>query len=239
MGAAASNATGLSHKGAHEVRVASTEILKVAGLSGFHTSIIVDDREFFFDREGIMSAPPLWSHLAGRAKRTEAARTEISDIGRSSMGGRALVQALQPFFEKGSYDIFFKNCNAFTDVALFFMTRQRLDCRFTRIERFIMATNPVSTSLLNRLFRAFIENNTGQAVEVDVYTTNPEAQVFNVDDVIAGIDASAESESSDSGEDDEDDLDESDCSDTERNFCCYRPRHGSAAREALMQHQVR
>mmetsp|Transcript_167520 Transcript_167520/g.537949 ORF Transcript_167520/g.537949 Transcript_167520/m.537949 type:complete len:190 (-) Transcript_167520:132-701(-) len=163
MGAAASNATGLSDKGAHEVRVASTEILKVAGLSGFHTSIIVDDREFFFDREGIMSAPPLWSHLAGRAKHTEAVRTEISDAGRSSMGGRALVQALQPFFEKGSYDIFFKNCNSFTDVALFFMTRQRLDCRFTRIERFVMATNPVSTSLLNRLFRAFLENNTGQA----------------------------------------------------------------------------
>jgi len=210
MGASSSSAGPAEKTGQHEVRVACTEILKVAGLSGFHTSIIVDDREFFFDREGIMTATPLWSHLAGRAKPSDGPTTEIIDVGKSFFGGRELVLALQPFFERGTYDIFFKNCNTFTDLALYYLTRGRLESRFTRIERLIAATDPVSTSLLNRLFRAFIESNTGQTVEVDVYSTNPAAKDFSVNAVIASIDAGGESDSSSSSESDDDDDDEDD-----------------------------
>jgi len=187
----------------HEVRVASTEILKVAGLTGFHTSIIIDDYEYFFDREGIMSAPQLWSHQAGGMKPPGAAKTEVMEVGRTQSDGRQLVQALHPFFRKGTYDLFYKNCNTFTDAALYFLTHSRLDSRFNRIERVITATNPVSTSLINRLFRAFLENSTGTVVEFDVYVTNPEAQDFAIEDVISWID-DCESEASDESDYEED-----------------------------------
>mmetsp|Transcript_45534 Transcript_45534/g.90217 ORF Transcript_45534/g.90217 Transcript_45534/m.90217 type:complete len:247 (-) Transcript_45534:30-770(-) len=171
----------------HEVRLAATEILNVAGMSGYHTSVILDDREYFFDSLGIMAAPPLSSHLAGQDLQVCAGRTTVVDIGRSACSGNALVQALHPHFERGSYDIFFKNCNTFSDVALYFLTRQRLTGCYNRIERMITATSPVSTGLLNRLFRAFLESKTGLPCEDDVYVTNPEAEDFSVDDLIASF----------------------------------------------------
>merc|ERR1712039_840093 len=115
-------------------------------------------------------------------------KTEVIEMGRTQSDGRQLVQMLHPFFKKGTYDLFYKNCNSFTDAALYFLTRNRLDSRFTRIERMITATNPVSTSLIDRLFRAFLENSTGTVVDVDIYVTNPASQDFSIDDVIAWID---------------------------------------------------
>jgi len=173
----------------HEVRLAATAILSVAGMTGYHTSVIIDDREYFFDSLGIMAAPPLASHLVGQAKSVEV-KTDVVDIGRSAVSGNALVQALHPYFEKGSYDLFFKNCNSFSDAALYFLTKTRLTGCYNRIERFITATSPVSTDLLNRLFRAFMERKTGSRCDDDIYVTNPEAEEFSVDDIISGLDAS-------------------------------------------------
>lgn len=174
----------------HEVKLACTEILKVAGMRGFHTSVIVDDLEFFFDREGIMAAPPFWSHT-GRVQQTAEhqpdGRTQTMEVGRSHCSGRELVRILSPFFESGTYDIFHKNCNSFTDVALYFLVRQRLDGRFNRIERLVAATSPMSTDLLNRLFRAYHERSTGEAVDYDVHVTNPRAEGFSVDGVIQSL----------------------------------------------------
>lgn len=177
----------------YKVMLAATEILKVAGMSGYHTSIIVDDQEYFFDSLGIMAAPPLWSHVAGAG-----INREVVDCGRTASNGKALVQALGPFFEKGTYDIFHKNCNTFTDVALYYLTKTRLPSHYSRIERIIAATNPVSTGLLNRVFKAFIEKSTGQECEVDVYVQNPESENFVVADVIRSLDESdSESDSDD------------------------------------------
>jgi len=180
------------------VRLAATEILQVAGLSGYHTSIIVDDREFFFDCLGIMLAPPLWSHLAGpdqEVKGPEDVRTEVIEIGRSLYGGKAMVEALSPYFGKGSYDIFYKNCNTFTDAALYFLTRTRLPGRFNRIERLVTATNPVSTNLINRLFRSLPDEPTAEPPDAqsgehvreghEFYVPNPESEGFCVDDILS------------------------------------------------------
>lgn len=202
----------------HEVRLACTEILKVAGMRGFHTSVIVDDLEFFFDREGIMAAPPFWSHT-GRVQQPPAdggsvdpqsvvhdPRTQITEVGRSHISGRELVRILSPFFESGTYDIFHKNCNSFTDAALYLLVRQRLDSSFNRIERLVAATSPMSTDLLNRLFRAYHESSTGQAVDYDVHVTNPRAQGFTVDGVIASLKEFQKQMSDEDSEDGSDDA---------------------------------
>mmetsp|Transcript_67301 Transcript_67301/g.186478 ORF Transcript_67301/g.186478 Transcript_67301/m.186478 type:complete len:206 (-) Transcript_67301:81-698(-) len=183
----------------HEVRLAATEILSVAGMCGYHTSVIIDDREYFFDSLGIMAAPPLTSHAVSHGRRAEV-KTDIIEIGRSTCSGNVLVQALHPFFERGSYDIFFKNCNSFSDAALYFLTRTRLTGCYNRLERFIAATSPVSTGLLNKLFRAFLERKTGKPCEEDIYVMNPEASDFSVERVIACLDEGlCDSESEDSG----------------------------------------
>mmetsp|Transcript_46314 Transcript_46314/g.130954 ORF Transcript_46314/g.130954 Transcript_46314/m.130954 type:complete len:240 (-) Transcript_46314:335-1054(-) len=209
------------HRAPHEVRLAATEILKVAGMSGYHTSVIVDDREYFFDSLGIMAAPPLWSHMAGGGgKHPCESRTEVIPLGGALCNGPALVQALHPFFQKGSYDIFYKNCNTFSDAALYFLTRNRLPGHYNRIERLITATNPVSTGLLNRVFRAFVENSTGAACDMDIYVMNPQAEGFSIDTVIATFDESdTESEESDASADS--DADAQTCGIVKPN-CCYR-----------------
>merc|ERR1712218_49577 len=86
-----------------------------------------------------------------------------------------------------------------------------------RIERLILATNPVSTGLINRLFRAFLEHDTGAECDADIYVANPEAQDFSVEDVIANFDES-ESES-DSEESSDTDIDGHSCSTMGPLFC--------------------
>lgn len=187
----------------HEVRLAVTEILTVVGVIAYHSSVIVDDCEFFFDRLGVMAAAPLWSHTVGQAKPRRKEDTEVMYIGRSPHSGKLAVKALYPFFQKGTYDILYKNCNAFTDCALYFLTRTRLNAQYNRLERMIAATDPVSTGLMNQIFRAHVESTTGSSCDVDLYTMNPYAADFTVEDVINNIDrtegSDGSSEDSDTG----------------------------------------
>mmetsp|Transcript_48261 Transcript_48261/g.149039 ORF Transcript_48261/g.149039 Transcript_48261/m.149039 type:complete len:218 (+) Transcript_48261:98-751(+) len=182
----------LSQQEPHEVHLAATEILRVAGMSGFHTSIIIDDREYFFDCFGIMVAPPMWSHVAGQTRASVGMNTEVISMGRSSCTGKSLVQALWPHFMKGSYDIICKNCNSFSDAALYFLTRNRLGCRYNRLERFVTATDPYSIRVINRLLRAPAQEGEPPA---EFYVRNPEADGFDLEEVIASFDDS-DSESS-------------------------------------------
>ncbi|CAE8642110.1 unnamed protein product, partial [Polarella glacialis] len=200
-----------SSPGANEVRLAATEIVRIAGMGGYHTSVIVGDTEYFFDSVGIMEAPALWSHLAGDAKTGTDVKTEVTVIGTSHLSGRTMAQVLKPFFEKGSYDIFYKNCNTFSDAALYYLTNARLSSQYNRIERLVTATDPVSVSLLNRLVKAMMEKNTDGTVTGDVYVTNPEAEGFSVSDVIATLEADAE-------ESDTEEPDEASESDTDDEF---------------------
>mmetsp|Transcript_41279 Transcript_41279/g.111545 ORF Transcript_41279/g.111545 Transcript_41279/m.111545 type:complete len:241 (-) Transcript_41279:79-801(-) len=212
----------------YEVRLAVTEILHVAGVSGYHTSVVVDDREYFFDCLGIMVAAPLWSHLAGQMKLTAGPNTEMIPMGRSSCSGNRMVQALIPHFEKGSYDIFCKNCNSFSDAALYYLTRSRLDGRFNRIERVVTATDPVSVGLINRLLRA-----PGEAGEPpsDFYVRNPEADGFSVEELIASFDESESDSEAASG--DSSDSDSARACSLTRHTCYAEPK---ASRSASRHH---
>ena len=85
-------------------------------MSGYHTSVIVDHHEYFFDAIGILEAPPLFSHTlpesASSSSRhedgsvsdgvvTPKRNTVVTKIGYSSQSGRDLVTALQQYFERG------------------------------------------------------------------------------------------------------------------------------------------
>jgi len=172
------------------VLAAVSEIFKVAGIGAYHTSIIIDDREYYFDSSGIESSPCFSSHLLDDINMMDP-NLMIQNFGRIALTGEALVKGLTPFFEVGTYDIIFKNCNAFTDAALYFLTRKRLDPQYTRMERLLQATTPVSTAAINGLARASA-NPTPEdgraAVPSWEYECNPLAQGFSVEDVIAACD---------------------------------------------------
>jgi len=89
-----------------------------------------------------------------------------------------------PVLPPGTYDVFYKNCNTFSDAALYFLTGTRMPACYNRIERFVTATKPVSVGLLNVIFKAMVEHNSGVTVEGDIYTPNPLSADFSVDSLI-------------------------------------------------------
>merc|ERR1719150_51693 len=89
------------------VLAAFSEIFKVVGIGAYHTSIIINDREYYFDSSGIESAPCFSSHLLDETNLMDPNLT-TQNFGRIALTGDALVKGLTPFFEVGTYDIIFK-----------------------------------------------------------------------------------------------------------------------------------
>ena len=90
----------------------------MAGMSGYHTSVLVDEQEYFFDAIGILEAPAFFSHsLNEQAQSPDEVQPDVSEnfalsrgdrgkmvvipIGYSRHSGRDLVAALQQHFERG------------------------------------------------------------------------------------------------------------------------------------------
>ncbi|CAK9043642.1 DeSI-like protein sdu1 (Meiotically up-regulated gene 67 protein) [Durusdinium trenchii] len=216
-----------AQEGQHTISLAATEIIRVAGMSGYHTSVIVDDQEYFFDSIGILEAKPLFSHMLPEPPepdidatgldlppsrhpsgplRSPSREPVVTRIGSSAYSGRDLVAALHQYFERGTYDVFYKNCNTFTDAALYFLTKTRMPAYCNRIERLVTATDPVSVSLLNRIFKAMVEHQQGVEVEGDIYVPNPLSAGFSVEKLIRKLEGESETESS--GSDSEESEDE-------------------------------
>jgi len=87
-------------------------------MSGYHTSVLVDEQEYFFDAIGILEAPAFFSHsLNEQAQSPDDVQPDVSEnfalsrgdrgkmvvipIGYSRHSGRDLVAALQQHFERG------------------------------------------------------------------------------------------------------------------------------------------
>jgi len=176
-----------------KVQVVATPILEVAGVKAYHTSIVIGRTEYFFDADGIITAPALWSHtgIDGKApsKSEEpagTALTEVIDVGVTPVSPEAFMRSMSPFFLAGTYDIILKNCNTFSDAALYFLTRTRIQSRFSRLERLIATARPFSTRLLSAALQAIQQD---QQQSPAGYTMNPLAEHFNIEDVIMACDS--------------------------------------------------
>ena len=97
-----------------------------SGFQAYHTSIVINSTEFFFDDTSIQSAPvrlgrPLASHVrppVEGAPVSAAQHATLVPMGKTRHSGDELRAALRPYFGDGSYDLLRKNCNTFSDVAL-------------------------------------------------------------------------------------------------------------------------
>jgi len=112
----------------NHIQLAISDFITLAGVSiGHHTSILVNGEEYFFDTVGICRCKTLLSHGPAPKK--------VIDMGFSVRSGKDMCKALLPYFFEGSYDIILKNCNTFTDCALYYLLGLRLDKCYSFFER--------------------------------------------------------------------------------------------------------
>eukprot|EP00930_Biecheleria_cincta_P020636 TRINITY_DN15479_c0_g1_i1.p1 TRINITY_DN15479_c0_g1~~TRINITY_DN15479_c0_g1_i1.p1 ORF type:complete len:190 (-),score=23.53 TRINITY_DN15479_c0_g1_i1:406-975(-) len=95
----------------------------------YHSSIIVDKIEYTFAHSGIVACEGCQSHahLAGPGV--------ILPMGKSVCSGKAMQDALANYFQPRSYDFLIKNCNHFSDCALFYLLGERLPCKYMAAEQ--------------------------------------------------------------------------------------------------------
>lgn len=182
--------------GNNTVQLAYSPLGGMPGLSAYHTSVIVNGEEFFFDGNGIETSRDVSSHKQialqnsqqkqgaetfngqstaldqGNSASQDAANFyKVEDFGLSNKTGFQMKQALEQYFETGTYDLLKKNCNSFSDVAIFFLTGKRISKSYRSLEN------------MGASFQGMVQSASGGQ-----YEPNPRSQDFDVEKVIAAID---------------------------------------------------
>jgi len=155
----------------HFVRLAVTPLGQTyAGLpEAYHTSISVDDLELSFGALGVRIAPNFASHkntLIGGMGFIVGPEM-VMDLGYSSVNSMQVLQALRPYFGPGTYDLIRKNCNTFSDCALWYLLGGRLDKKYARLESIAQAAEVF-----------------GLVQHLACYSPNPNCVNFQKDDLI-------------------------------------------------------
>eukprot|EP00930_Biecheleria_cincta_P027998 TRINITY_DN19549_c0_g1_i3.p1 TRINITY_DN19549_c0_g1~~TRINITY_DN19549_c0_g1_i3.p1 ORF type:complete len:144 (+),score=29.51 TRINITY_DN19549_c0_g1_i3:206-637(+) len=121
-----------------------------------------------YSSEGITSGPGLISH-----RHLPDAPPTVTYMGLTSLSGDELLKNLGQLFKKGTYDLLRKNCNSFSDCALFFLLDSRLDPNLRCLEQLGHMTDKRA---------GIIQKITGGD-----YRPNKHADGFTVDDSIKYI----------------------------------------------------
>ena len=113
----------------NRVELASSKLFGIPGVAeAYHTSILVDGVEYFFQNgAGVCSGWDLRSHGGKPSERLT--------LGYTNRTGAELEAFLAPHFGPCDYSLLQKNCNTFSDVALYFLLRARLDRKYYIAER--------------------------------------------------------------------------------------------------------
>lgn len=153
----------------HRVELAATTLGPgVPGIQAYHTSVVVDEIEYSFSIEGVTHGPELLSH-----KHLPNAPAKVLYVGLTAISGRKMLDYLKKHFRRGSYDLLRKNCNSFSDCALFYLLDTRLDPKYRGLEQLGHAADKHSRLV--------------QTLSGGDYLPNPEADKFSVEDVIREI----------------------------------------------------
>lgn len=171
-------------RGCYKVQLAVTAIggTPVFGnIRAYHTSIVIDNMEYSFGDRGVcvqplrLQAGPSGGGQSGcgGSHRMFSGPLEVITLGHCGISGPCLGLALKPFFRKGTYDLLRKNCNSFTDCALFYLLGERLDEGYCGLER----------------IGAFADSTLGviQALSRGGYMPNPKADDFCVERAVKAL----------------------------------------------------
>jgi len=149
----------------HKVQLVVSQLGGIPGAAAYHSSVMVDSEEFSFSDAGISRAQGAASHAHAR----QPAKT--IDMGMSVKSGAQMFAALQTHFMPGTYDLLRKNCNSFSDAALFYLVKRRLSAEYKTLER-LGATCPQLV----------------QSISGGAYTPNPQAARFDSEVLIRELD---------------------------------------------------
>ncbi|CAE7423825.1 unnamed protein product [Symbiodinium sp. CCMP2456] len=134
----------------------------------YHTAVVVDNAEYTFTPSGIMR-----NVLKGQLD--PAGNDGVAYFrGVSTISGPTMVRILLPFFKEGSYDVLKKNCNTFSDCALFCLLGERLPIKYRTIEKVAGVLDDVTGVV--------------QALTMCNYKPNPQAKAFEIVPVLKQID---------------------------------------------------
>jgi len=149
----------------NEVELAVSPIGNLRGAAGYHSSVLLGGEEFYFSPFGICCSRKLSSH--------ESTVQRIL-VGFSDLTSKEIIGILSDDFCPGSYDLLRKNCNAFTDCALYLLCGRRLDSSFKALD--VLGQMADSAKLV-------------QALSLGAYTPNEKADGFELEAVIERIDS--------------------------------------------------
>lgn len=157
------------------VQLAVSPLGGIPGATAYHTSVVVDGEEFSFSNGGVSRAHGPRSHsIPGKAPR-------IIDMGTSTHSGDQMLAKLEPHFRQGTYDLLRKNCNSFSDCALYFLVQQRLNPEYRTLERM----GGQMPGLVQAVARMGGGGGSGGA---GPYTPNAQAADFDLEALIRDLD---------------------------------------------------
>lgn len=153
----------------HRVELAATPLgPRIPGIQAYHTSVLVDEVEYSFSFEGITEGRDLTSHQHLPNK-----PPQVLYMGLTALSGRKMNAHLGKYFKRASYDLLRKNCNSFSDCALFYLLDSRLDPSYRGLEQIGHAADKHA--------------NVVQKISNGEYFPNPEADNFRIEDVVAQV----------------------------------------------------
>mmetsp|Transcript_56811 Transcript_56811/g.132428 ORF Transcript_56811/g.132428 Transcript_56811/m.132428 type:complete len:233 (-) Transcript_56811:49-747(-) len=152
----------------NKVELAVSPLGGIPGVSAYHSSVLVNGEEFFFSDAGITSSTNLMSHKNPQMPNNVP---QVFDMGLSHYSGSSLKASLEKYFLPGTYDLLRKNCNSFSDCALFYLLHRRLEKKYRSLEQL----GASASSLV-------------QSASGGQYTPNPKAADFDLEKLIAEID---------------------------------------------------
>eukprot|EP00434_Breviolum_minutum_P041529 symbB.v1.2.036942.t2/scaffold5335.1/size28330/5 len=132
QGDASSSSFGKGRPANNQVQLAVSVLGGVPGATAYHSSVIVNGHEFFFSDGGIASSGNLMSH---KNPQMPDSKPEVIDMGMSPYTGSQMQAALERYFISGTYDLLRKNCNSFSDCALFYLLHKRIDKKYRQMEK--------------------------------------------------------------------------------------------------------
>lgn len=128
----------------------------------YHTSLLIAGTEYSFSSRGITRTNGVQSHEAVRRNPSD---TEVIDMGEHALDLADFGRKMGMYFQRNTYDLLRKNCNSFSDVALYYATGQRLPKSYRVLEAIGHAADR---------YTSFV-----QALSGGTYQPNPRAEGFD------------------------------------------------------------
>eukprot|EP00931_Biecheleriopsis_adriatica_P001025 TRINITY_DN10121_c0_g1_i1.p1 TRINITY_DN10121_c0_g1~~TRINITY_DN10121_c0_g1_i1.p1 ORF type:complete len:198 (+),score=37.28 TRINITY_DN10121_c0_g1_i1:29-622(+) len=116
-----------------------------------HSSVMIDKIEYEFNNKGIARSHGPKSHERFSGK------PQVIELGYTIKGGTELIARLGDDFPPGTYDLLRKNCNTFSDCALFYLVGQRMEDEYRALEKIGEMLNKY-TSVVSTLFQGYAPN---------------------------------------------------------------------------------